>query len=162
VIAAEDRLAPDSKNTRTEALFRASSKHAPTHITSMSEYAGQALSLSVYATPKGGTHGIDKYEGSIPVSGDIVALDKDTESLQISRIIGDHLPKIEQQRVKLNRELFDGKDTVTQADYMNILKTGTMPVSLMTLGLSFVAGKGPKFFEARAMILGSICANKTE
>lgn len=162
VIAAEDRLAPESKNTRTEAIFARSSKHTPTHITDIGEYAGQALSVSVYATPANATHRIDKYTGSIPVSGDIVPLDKNTESRQIARIIGDHTVKIEQQRTKLNKELFDGKDTVTQVEYMDMLKTGTIPTSLATLGLSFVAGKWPKFFEARAMIHGSICANKTE
>ena len=162
VITAEDRLAPESKNTRTEAIFQKSLKHTPTHITTVSEYAGQALSVSVYATPANATHRIDKYTGSIPVSRDIVALDKNTESRQISRIIGDHTSKIEEQRSKLNRELFDGIDTVSSAQYIDMLKTGNLPPVLTDLGLSFVSGKGPKFFEARAMILGSICANKTE
>jgi hypothetical protein len=162
VLAAEDRLAPESKNTRTEAIFSKSLKHTPTHITDIPAYAGQALSVSVYATPNKWTHRIDKYTGSIPVSGDIAPLDKSTESRQIARIIWDHMVKIEQQRTKLNKELFDGKDTVTQVEYINMLKTGTIPQSLIDSGLSFVAGKWPKFFEARAMILGSICANKTE
>lgn len=162
VIAAEDRLAPDSKNLRTEGVFKNTLKHTPKHISDIPDYTGQALSVSVYATPAWGTHRIDKYNGSIPVSSDIVPLDKNTELKQIDRIISDHATKIEQQRVKLNKELFDGKEAVTQADYTNMLKTGAIPSALTAQWLSFVPGKWPKFFEARAMIFGSICANKTE
>lgn len=162
VIAAEDRLAPGSVNTRTEAIFRNTLKHTPTQIASLPAYAGQALSVSVYATPANATHRIDKYQGSIPVGGEVVPLDMTTEARQISRIIGDHTTMIEAQRTRLNKELFAGADTVTSADYLNMLRTGSVPTALTTAGLSFVSGKGPKFFEARAMILGSICANKTE
>lgn len=141
VIAAEDRLAPGSVNTRTEAIFRNTLKHTPTQITALPAYAGQTLSVSVYATPANATHRIDKYQGSIPVGGEVVPLDIATESRQISRIISDHTSMVEAQRTRLNKELFAGADTVSSADYTNMLKTGTIPASLTTAGLSFVAGK---------------------
>lgn len=41
-----------------------------------------------------------------------------------------------------------------------MLKTGAIPDSWKSLGLSFE--KSPVFFEARAMAAGNICMNKTE
>lgn len=65
VIAAEDRLSGAVSNPQAEAFFAGQSSHAPTHLRNI--LPGQSIGVSLFATPRGGTHRIDRYEGSVEV-----------------------------------------------------------------------------------------------
>lgn len=67
VVRAENKLSTFNKSTSDmEAFFKGHPSHTATELNSL--ISGQGLAVSVYATPKGGQHTIDRFEGSIQVS----------------------------------------------------------------------------------------------
>lgn len=115
----------------------------------------------MYATPKGGTHRIDKYDGSIQVGGNIYT--GAMSQSQKDRILSDHIPAMEKNRKELNvylKESVKSGVELTSAEYTLMLKTGETPAKLTNEG--FTMKNKPRFFEARAMINGNVCVNKVE
>jgi hypothetical protein len=76
---------------------------------------------------------------------------------QKTRLINEHKTSIEKNLKALNDQF---NLNITNDQYVNMLNTGTVPQELADKGLTFA--KKPQFIEARAMILGNICANRVE
>jgi hypothetical protein len=153
-VASENKLSPG--NTAAEAFFETKTSHAPKDLKNI--YPGQDIASLVYATPKGGTHTIDRYPGSVTVSEYIYtgAVLDSQKNLLITR----HTAAIAKNLKALNDQF---KLTITPEQYTNILKTGVVPNELTQKGLAL--DKNPQFIEARAMIKdknGNVCANRTE
>lgn len=153
---AERKLAPESDNPEAEMFFLTQNNHTPKNLSEI--YTDQALATSVFATPRGGTHRIDKYDGSITVSEHIFP--GSMSDGQKNRIITDHKKSIEKQLTVLNTFLQPLNIVVSSEEYIAMLKTGNMPPVLMDKKVNFL--KKPQFFEARAMVNGNICANKAD
>ncbi len=116
--------------------------------------------MSVFATPSGGNHRIDKFQGSLSVSSVIA---KTVNPDQMEALIKEHKFRIEKIVDELIVKLqAAGKDTsvITVDTYKELLRTGKLPSTWTTIGLKL--DKLPVFFEARAMAAGNICMNKTE
>lgn len=159
IVRAEDRLSKASVNPAAEKFFQSEvRKFEPKNLKDV--IPGQALSVSVYATPKGGTHRIDKYEGSIQVGSTIYS--ESISDSQKDHILSSHATEIDKQFKAANEYLSSVKAGVqiSKDQYTSILKTGKLPPELKRAGVSIPTT--PKFFEARAMIQGNVCMNKTE
>lgn len=155
-IPAEKKLAWARWNEDNEDVFAASESHTPTPLSSLVGW--RELSVSVFATPKGAAHRIDKYNGSITISSTI----RDGVTMTLAQkdgLIEDHKQEITRQFENLKK--FAPSDaSVTRETYVDMLKTGKVPEALTKLGL--VLSVPPVFFEARAMAAGNVCMNKTE
>lgn len=161
-IAAENRLS--SGNGAAEAFFASKETHTSQHINTF--FPGQAMSVSVFATPKGGTHRIDKYDGSIQVGGRPYIDGENGATMsdaQKNHILEDHKSAVEKNRAELNTYLKDVVKTkiqVTHEEYILMLKTGKLPDTLTKERITLK--KKPQFFEARAMINGNVCVNRVD
>lgn len=158
-MAAEERLSPRSRNSLAEKFFTEQTTHTPTHISKL--VPGQTLGVSVFATPLGGTHRIDKFDGSVQVGGNLY-VDKGIGTMSEAQkdfILASHKPEIQKNLQSLNTFL---KSTVqlSEDEYVHMLKTHEVPEKLSLAGYSMK--KKPVFFEARAMINGNVCMNKVQ
>jgi hypothetical protein len=155
----ERDLDKDRWNDTNEAVFAAVDQHKSVALSDLIKE--QDLSVSVFATPKGGKHRIDRYEGSLSVSSRIVP---SVNEAQKDALIKEHASRIDKQVVNLKAFLTDrkmpGADMITSDSYRNMLKTGIVPAEWKSVGIDFY--KKTIFFEARAMAAGNICMNKTE
>jgi hypothetical protein len=164
VIRAESKLAKSAGivSIVDESWFKVG-KYKKHEATQASTFApGQAMTVSVFATPLGGYHRIDNFDGSVAMS-QMIAEYKWTEG---SSII-DHVAKtsgkwgIEAQVVKLNTFLkSQGINTaINTAKYVEYLKNGDI-TKLWVPRLGIQEGKWTKVFEGRAMIAGNVCMNR--
>ena len=126
--------------------------HKPTELSALLE--GQNLAVSVYATPKGGTHRIDKFSGSIQVSNHIETINNADAKREI---FNRHKVDNQKNLDSINTYLGKGKE-ITEKQFEEWMINGTLPNGI-TEGMVV---KQPQFIEARAMIQGNLCANKTE
>lgn len=153
VIRAENKLAGSNPTTKEmEAEFKNLPSHKATELNSI--LPGQALAVSVYATPKGGQHTIDKFEGSIQVSQHTIDI---TNPKAKGEIFDRHTKTNIKQLEALNKGLADDKK-LNMAEFRALVVDGTLPGKLE--GVSIV--KPAQFKEARAMIQGNLCTNKVE
>ncbi|EKD29706.1 MAG: hypothetical protein ACD_78C00311G0001 [uncultured bacterium (gcode 4)] len=161
-IAAENLLSPG--NAASEAFFASKETHTSQHVNIF--FPEQALSVSVFATPKGGTHRIDKYNGSIQVGGrPYIDGEKGAtmSDVQKDNILENHKSAVEKNRAELNAYLKDIAKVDTQltlSQYTQMLKTWEIPEVLEAQ--KFTMTKKPQFFEARAMINGNVCVNRVD
>ena len=81
---AENRLAPG--NSAAESFFEAQEKHTSKNLKDI--FPGQDMSSSVFATPSGGTHRIDKYPGSVLVGSEVYS--ENMTEAQKDRLIKEH------------------------------------------------------------------------
>ncbi len=154
VITAENKLAGSNPTTKEmEAEFKNLPSHKATELNSL--LPGQALAVSVYATPKGGAHTIDKFEGSIQVS----QYTPDITSAKAKGEIFDRYAKTTniKQLDALNKGLADNKK-LTMDEFRSLVVGGIVPSKLE--GINII--KPAQFKEARAMIQGNLCTNKVE
>lgn len=133
-------------------------------------FPGQEMTLSVFATPKTGdgktwSHRIDSMDGSFAVHEKIVPVAWDYKNQIIdatSGLIKNEKKAILGQVGKLNEFLRANKITqeVSPENYIKYLKSDNI-ANLWVPWLMLQPGKGTKVFEARAMIAGNICMNRT-
>lgn len=154
VIKAENKLAGSNPTTNEmEKEFKNLPSHKATELNTL--LPGQALAVSVYATPKGGAHTIDKFEGSIQVS----QYTPDITSAKAKGEIFDRYAKTTniKQLDALNKGLTDDKK-LTMDEFRSLVVDGKVPAKLE--GINII--KPAQFKEARAMIQGNLCTNKVE
>lgn len=152
---AENRLTTHNKTTaETEQAFRSHARHVPTELSDI--LSGQALAVSVYATPKGGQHRIDKLSGSITVSNKIL----DITSVQAKSEIFDRHAVDNQKNLDAVNDFLRkaNKPTMNMVTYKAWVVEGQLPIGITP----DMVTKEARFIEARAMIQGNMCANKTE
>jgi hypothetical protein len=152
VLTAENKLGVS--NSDAEAFFKSTASHTAKDISVM--FPGMNLSVSVYATPKGGAHRVDTFSGSIQASDAIY-------TGNFSEAQKDQILKNGTKNTQVAYDLFKkdfGKVVagVSLADYTSYIKTGTLPQSMAGLSVK----QPPVFFEARAMVHSNLCANKCE
>lgn len=134
-------------NQGAEDFFSNAEKHDKKNLADT--FSGQRLSVSVYATPKNGTHRIDTFDKSISVSDEIYTesfTDKQKDAILARSSITTQIA-------------FDGFkstfDKVLPKDfdikqYQEMMKTGSVSPAMVQLG--FTWSKMPQFYEARAMV----------
>lgn len=152
VKSAENALTEHNKtNQEMEATFRNHAKHTPTELSDIVN--GQSLAVSVYATPRGGRHRIDNFSGSIQVSDKTVAISSEAAKREI---FDRHAYNNEKALKDINA--FLGEDrSIDMTTLKAWMVSGKAPAALEGM-----IDKHPQFLEARAMIQGNLCANKTE
>lgn len=128
-------------------------------------YQGQEMTIACFATPKGGAHRLDTYDGSVTVNKP-KTITNTSEKLSIIQGISDHTAKtagVEQQLNKLNEFIRANKgqdvSVVSKENYIKYLAYGDINM-LGVPGLELQTGKEPKVFEGRAMIAGNVCLNR--
>ena len=157
-ISAEKALDSTRWNEANESTFKAIESHTPKQLSDI--IPGQALSVSVFATPKNAQDRIDKLSGSIAVSEKIST---NLTLRQKQALIAEHTKQIQSEVNALNKSVKQsgGKgNEIMEQDYKYMLASGEVPEALRKLGMSFA--KKPVFFEARAMASGNVCMNKVE
>jgi|GEM_PF-3582125 len=173
VLSAESRLATKAGITSStpESEFKAQ-KYSPKQLSSI--YVGQEMTVACFATPavkdasgkvSTGVHRIDTMDGSFSVHNKTVELSGDYRSQVIesmTKLVNNNERGIQGQVKKLNKFLTDNNinKTVSAFDYVSYLKSGNVN-DLKIPELHPQEGKGTKVFEARAMIAGNVCLNRT-
>ncbi len=155
VMNAENNLTNHNKTTsEVEKEFRSHTLHKPSELSDL--VSGQALAVSVYATPKGGTHRIDKMSGSITVSDKIIDItNKEAKSEIFDRHVVDNQKNLEALNAFLKSA---GKTEITMDAYKAWIVESVLPTGIT----QDMVVANARFIEARAMIQGNMCANKTE
>lgn len=167
-MVAEKREWAGRWNQENEEKFATVENHTPKQLSEL--IPNQEISTTVFATPRvrdasgkvvdsRSYHRLDKYEGSIQVSSQILGVNE----AQKDAIMSDHAGEIRKKVAELQGfAKAEGKDVsvIDEASYKEMLKTGVIPDSWKSLGLEFSVK--PQFFEARAMAAGNICMNKVE
>jgi GH24 family phage-related lysozyme (muramidase) len=169
VLTAEARLAQGVGITSqtSEDAFRAE-KYEP--IQASAKYPGQEMTLAVMATPKTadgktGAHRIDTMDGSFAIHSVTVDLDVAARGQVVDAMKS--LVKNERKGISEQVKLLNGflasndRGSVTVDEYVAYLKTGKIEEFQSVKGLQLQEGKGTKVFEARAMIAGNVCMNRT-
>lgn len=166
VLRAEERLAKAAGITSSgiaESDFRvnAKEKHTPVQVSNV--YPDQAITVSVFATPKGGQHRIDSFDGSIALSQKQAKIADGEYRNQLIDAIAKSSGNggVKSQVDKLNTFLTKNKKKeVTLEQYVQFLKDGNIN-SLRVAELSVQKGKETQVFEGRSMIAGNVCMNRT-
>lgn len=176
IIRAEDALDVNSINHNAEIFFRTKPIHKAQSLSSL--LGGKNALIDIFATPQNAIHKsdrsndrIDKMEGSIQVS-DSLFIDGQNGNImsdaQKISIISHHTNEITIRFNQLNNRLnaLQKKRPDLQVqlldptEYNNMLLTGNIDPKLQKLG--FKIEDPAQFFEARAMITGSVCVNKCQ
>ncbi len=116
----------------------------------------QEMTLSVFASPLGGYHRVDKFDGSIAMSEKYYPID---EVGYKSEIVAAEKARVKSQYEKLVTWLWESKWTINLEKYSEYLKDGKIG-RLGVPGLQIQEGKGTKIFEGRAMVAGNVCMNR--
>ena len=165
VLRAEERLAKSlgiTASSTAEGEFKVDAKGKHEAVQVSNSYPGQAITVSVFATPRGGYHRVDSYDGSIALSqkqvkvGDGEYKNQIIDSIAKSAGKGGITKQVEALNVFLKQH---AKSEVTTAQYVQFLKDGNVK-SLGVEGLTTQAGKTTQVFEGRSMIAGNVCMNR--
>jgi hypothetical protein len=180
VLAAEKRLldAVGITQVQPESAFK-SDKYTPKQASAL--YPDQEMTLMVAATPtyrnektgkiESGAHRLDTMDGSFAVHSETKSLSGEARDQVIDALATKWLVKNKEKWVqgqvdKLNTFLKDNTKkwetapTVTLEQYVTYLKTGKIE-ALWVKWLTEQDRKGAQVFEARAMIAGNVCMNRT-
>lgn len=125
-------------------------EHIPTNASNL--FPEQAISTSVVATPKGGTHRLDHFNFSIDISSQTV--DINSPELKQS-LLNAYEWQVDSELQKINSTLWT---EISKEDYKSMILWEKTPDSVVPW-LAFKAE--PKFFEGRAMLKHNVCNNLT-
>ena len=166
VTKAEDKLAKASGITSKteESQFSVENKwakHTPIQVSQV--FPGQEMTVSVFATPLGGLHRIDAFDGSLAMSQKYVEISDQGYKNQIidatSKDSG--IGGIQEQVDRLNTFLkLNTKWSILIQEYVAFLKTGDIASFQWITWLQLQTGKNTRIFEWRAMIAGNVCMNR--
>jgi hypothetical protein len=168
VLSAESGLATKANITGStpESEFK-TEKYSPKQLSSI--YAGQEMTVACFATPladgKTWVHRVDTMDGSFSVHSKTVELSGDYKNQVIdsmTKLVNNDKKGIQGQVDKLNKFLKNNgiSTEVKQDQYVAYLKSANI-ADLHVSGLELQADKWTKVFEARAMIAGNVCLNRT-
>lgn len=125
-------------------------EHIPTNASNL--FPDQAISTSVVATPKGGTHRLDHFNYSVDISSQT----SDINSPELKQsLLNAYEWQIDSELQKINSTLWT---EISKEDYKAMILWDKAPDSIVP-GLAFKAE--PKFFEGRAMLKHNVCNNLT-
>lgn len=125
-------------------------EHIPTNASNL--FPEQAISTSVVATPKGGTHRLDHFNFSIDISSQTA--DINSPELKQS-LLNAYEWQVDSELQKINSTLWT---EISKEDYKSMILWEKTPDSVVPW-LAFKAE--PKFFEGRAMLKHNVCNNLT-
>lgn len=117
--------------------------------------------MACFATPLGGAHRLDTYDGSVSIMGKTELVKTSTEKEAILRVIRNNTTESKGLGAHLAglNTFLAGKATVNMDQYIAYLASGDI-TKLGVPGLNVQPGKEPKVFEGRAMIAGNVCLNR--
>lgn len=160
-ISAEARLAKQLKISASanevELKLGKNGKYVPVQASAL--FLGQEMTIASFATPEGGLHRLDTYDGSVTMSSKKVEITDMTEKLSIINAILANTVTNKGIRHQLDNLNVFAKANITIEQYVSYLTTGDLS-RLGVAGLQVQIGKEPKVFEGRAMIAGNVCLNR--
>lgn len=113
-------------NAEAEAFFKNQSSHTATNLSDI--LPDQKLSVSVYATPKGGAHRVDTFAGSIQVSDSIYT--KNFSDTQKDQILTNATKNTQDAYAEFKKNFGIKFADVSLEDYTSYLKSGDLTKSM--------------------------------